>query len=159
MKRPKTGQRWGLKASSRARILAGKSVSSSSTNGKTALKEAPHINDCMRGRVGNLTTYSIRLRSLERRGCRFSTGPWNETQDASFSLGRSEERGTVIADRSPMPKQSGNLHRANPGKPHRTERRGGIMGLGVKSSAPNSPTWTRTRNILINSQTHLPIEL
>ncbi len=33
------------------------------------------------------------------RKCRFSTGPWNEIQDASFSLGRSEERGTVIADR------------------------------------------------------------
>ena len=40
---------------------------SSSTNGKTALKKAPHINDYVSGRVGNLTTYSIRLRSLERR--------------------------------------------------------------------------------------------
>ena len=48
-------------------MLAGKNVSSSSTNGKTALKKAPHINDYVSGRVGNLTTYSIRLRSLERR--------------------------------------------------------------------------------------------
>ena len=45
-----------------------------------------------------------RLKDAQRLGlvCRFSTGPWNETQDASLSLGRSEERGTVIADRSPM---------------------------------------------------------
>ena len=43
-----------------------------------------------------------RLKDAQRLGlvCRFSTGPWNEIQDASFSLGRSEERGTVIADRS-----------------------------------------------------------
>jgi hypothetical protein len=43
-----------------------------------------------------------RLKDAQRLGlvCRFSTGPWNETQDASFSLGRTEERGTVIADRN-----------------------------------------------------------
>ena len=43
-----------------------------------------------------------RLKDAQRLGlvCRFSTDPWNETQGASFSLGRSEERGTVIADRS-----------------------------------------------------------
>lgn len=54
-------------AFSRARKLAGKSVSSSSTNGKTALKKAPHVNVCVQGSDGNLTTFSIRLRSLERR--------------------------------------------------------------------------------------------
>ena len=68
VKRLKDGQRWGL-AFSRACILAGKSVRSSNTNGKTALKKAPHINACVRGRGGNLTAYSIRLRSLERRVC------------------------------------------------------------------------------------------
>ena len=86
MKRPKTGQRWGLKASSRARILAGKSVSSSSTNGKTTLKEAPHINDCMSGRVGNLTTYSIRLRCLERRQPDATPGSFRATQSGNGVL-------------------------------------------------------------------------
>ena len=62
-----TKQRWGLETSSGARKLAGSAGNRCRTSGKTAPKKVPHISACMRGRGGNLTTYSIRLRGLERR--------------------------------------------------------------------------------------------
>ena len=98
-----------------------------------------------------------RLKDAQRLGlvCRFSTGPWNETQDASLSLGRSEERGTVIADRSPM-------LRPDISRPRRA---GTATGLGVKSSAPTRPhrqssvggvlIWTSPLRIMQTSKTIL----